>query len=138
MMKNNTNKSPFTLVRANPNKHFTLCIALDGEVIHHIPNLMSFIRHLGYPDIAHQVIDTFPEVTKNQSVFNKLKPIDFNEHVDFKSDNCLQYKIKEYLFQNSKLYREQCSERYAKLIGSCNSLKKENSKKCDECVMLKK
>lgn len=106
--------------------------------IHHIPNIRSFIRHLGYPDIAPGLIDTKPATTKDKNLFSKLKNIDPNEVVDFKSDKCIQYKIKEYLYQNNELYRDQCGERFAQLIGSCNSLKIENSRKCDECILLKK
>ena len=107
----------------------------DGEVIHPISDPLSFMRHLGYPDIIPRALDNTTNIAKDKTVFSKLKHIDFTEAIDFKSDNCLQYKIKEYLYQNNELYREQCGERYAKLIGSCNSLKIENSKKCDDrCV----
>jgi hypothetical protein len=136
-MKNNPIKSPLTIHLVDPTKHFTLCIALDGKVIHHIPNIRSFIRHLGYPDIVPSVLNSKPSITKNKNLFNNLKHIDVTEEVDYKSDNCLQYKIKEYLYQNNELYREQCGERFEKLIGSCKSLKIENSNQCENCIMLK-
>jgi len=41
----------FTLHHGEQTKHFTLCIALDGQVIHHIPNIRSFIRYLGFSEL---------------------------------------------------------------------------------------
>jgi len=137
-MENTTKKSPFTLHLGDSANHFSLYIALDGKVIYRISSAISFIRHLGYPDNVQSAIYNKPQITEDKNVFRKLKNIDFTEEVDYKSDSCLQYKIKEFLYQNSELYKEQCSDRFAKLIGSCKSLKIKNNKKCENCIMLKK
>lgn len=137
-MENTTKKSPFTLHLGDSGNHFSLYIALEGTVIHRISNAIPFMRHLGYPDIVRSPLDANPNITQDKTVFRKLRHIDLTEEIDYKSDNCLQYKIKEYLFNNSELYKEQCGEHFAKLIGTCKSLKIKNSKKCENCIMLNK
>jgi hypothetical protein len=137
-MENTTKKSPFTLHLGDSANHFSLYIVLDGTVIHRISSAIPFIRNLGYPDIVQSPLNANPTITQDKTVFRKLRHIDLTEEIDYKSENCLQYKIEEYLFNKSKLYKEQCGERFAKLIGSCKSLKIENSKKCENCIMLNK
>ena len=86
-----SHKKHFTIHHANPNKHFTLCIALDGVVIHHTQSFKTFIKHLGYSDVVPTVLQEKSDFTDINHKMNTF------ENIDLASETCLQYKITEYL-----------------------------------------
>jgi hypothetical protein len=128
----------FTLHHGEQTKNFSLCIALDGQVIHHIPNIRSFIRYLGFSELPVLPHEKKMDLIQDKTILGKLKEIDHSKDVDIGSNTCLQYKITEYLFTNNEQFKNECSEYYSRLIGTCKSLKIIDSKKCDNCIMLNK
>ena len=137
-MENLNKKAYFSLHHGEPTKHFSLCIALDGHVVHHIPNIRSFTKHLGFNDVPLVPLDKKTARAQSDAVFSNLKGIDNSDDIDLGSNACLQYKIADYLYKNSEEFKNECSDYYANLIGTCNSRQIINSKICGNCVMLDK
>jgi hypothetical protein len=133
-----SHKKHFTIHHANPNKHFTLCIALDGEVVHHIQSFKAFIKHLGYSDILPTALEEKNDFGDIKTESIKNHKIKVAESIDLASETCLQYKIAEYLYKNNDKFRNECNDYYKSLWGTCKSLKLINSEKCNKCIMLKK
>ena len=126
-----SHKNHFTIHHANPNKHFTLCIALDGVVIHQIQSFKTFIKHLGYSDVVPTVLQEKSDFTDINHKMNTF------ENIDLASETCLQYKITEYLYKNNDKFKKECNDYFQNLRGTCKSVKLINSEKCNECIMLK-
>ncbi|MDP3819030.1 MAG: hypothetical protein Q8Q57_08555 [Methylotenera sp.] len=125
-MKNTDSVPHFTLHLVHPEKHYSWCIVLDGEVMHHIKNFMSFYKALGYPEISPKVFDI------NSSVDNR---IEYSTKEGFGSEACIQYKIVEYLIEHSEQFKINYTEYYTNLIGSCHSLSLLDNKNCIKCSM---
>ncbi|MDP1658299.1 MAG: hypothetical protein Q8L73_02980 [Methylotenera sp.] len=128
-MKSPDKKPDFTLHLADPAKHFSWCISMDGKVIHHIEHFMSFSREVGYPDISLKALDIKSDVVEEAA---------FSQDNDTGSDNCLQYKITEYLYKNNEMFRKEYAEYHASVIEKCKSLRITAIKKCTNCIMLNK
>jgi hypothetical protein len=129
-MKSPDKKPSFTLHLADPAKHFSWCISMDGKVIHHIEHFMSFSREVGYPDISPKALDSNSDFVKETT---------FLQDNDADSDNCLQYKITEYLYKNNEMFKKEYADYHASVIESCKSLRDTTIKKnCINCIMLNK
>lgn len=116
----------FTLHLTHPDKHYSWCIVLDGKVVHHINNFMSFYKSLGYPDISPKVFDI------NNTFDNS---VEYTSKNGFGSEACIQYKIIEYLVNNSEQFKLNYTKYYISLIGTCNSLSILDNKICINCDM---
>lgn len=133
-MKNKIKRPYFTLRLSHPEKHFSVCIVLEGEAIHQIINFMKFCKLIGHPDLSEKVFDHRSDVDKNLAIA-KLNDVDFSEDVDLHIDACFQNKVSEYLFQHSEPFRKQYGEYYPSLIGTCKSAGIINIKQCVDCFM---
>jgi hypothetical protein len=133
-MKNEIIKPYFTLRLSHPEKHFSVCIVLEGEAIHLITNFMKFCKLIGHPDLSEKVFDTRSNVDKYLTI-TKLNDVEFSEDVDLHIEACFQNKVAEYLFQHSEPFKKQYGEHYPSLIGTCQSASMINIKQCADCFM---
>jgi hypothetical protein len=133
-MKNKIKKPYFTLRLSHPTKHFSVCIVLDGKVIHQIISFMGFCKLMGHPDLSEKVFDHRSDVDKDLAI-TKLKDVELSKDVDLHIDACFQNKVTDYLFQNSEPFRKQYDEYYLSLIGTCKSASIVNIKQCTDCFM---
>lgn len=133
-MKNKINKPYFTLRLSHPTKHFSVCILLDGEIVHQIVNFMGFCKLVGHPDLSEKVFDRRSDMDKNLALA-KLQDVVFSEDIDLHVDACFQNKVSEYLFQHSESFRNQYGEYYLNLIRTCKSASIINIKQCTDCFM---
>jgi hypothetical protein len=133
-MANKIKKPYFTLRLSHPTKHFSVCIVLDGEVIHQIVNFIAFCKLIGHPDLSEKVFDSRSDIDKNLAIA-KLNDVKFSEDMDLHIDACFQNKVSEYLMQHSEWFRNHYSEYYSKLIRTCKSTNIINIKQCTDCFM---
>ena len=89
-MVDTKSKPHFSIHLLSPEKTFQWCIALNGEVIHHIANISHFSKDIGYPDLHHQIINNKVASSDKIEIINN----------DSEIDTCSQNKIAVYLFEN--------------------------------------
>lgn len=133
-MKDQIKKPYFTLRLSHPTKHFSVCIVLDGEVIHQIVNFMAFCKLIGHPDLSEKVFDYRSDIEKNLAIA-KLNDLEFTEDIDLHIDACFQNKVSEYLIEHSESFRNKYNEYYSSLIRTCKSASIINIKQCTNCFM---
>lgn len=116
----------FSVNLLSPEKSFQWCIALNGEVIHHISNFVYFSKAVGYPNL-HQKFINDKVVTFHVAELS-------NED---KSDTCLQKRIVWYLFENCREFKNEYGMYYASVIEECKAISAEGKSKCEDCYILK-
>ena len=113
----------------SPEKCFQWCIALNGEVIHHIDDFIHFSKVVGYPNLDQTIIDNKVKIK------NDVK-LPIND--DYDLDNCLQHKIAVYLFNHCEKFKKEYGMFYAGVIEDCKSLSMKLNSKCSDCFIPKK
>lgn len=132
-MQNTQDIPYFSLYLTHPAKHYSWCIVLNGEVIHHITNFMSFFRALGYPDISPKVFVNKGNMGEDANILIEFSDAGLAKENSKNSEKCLQNKITEYLIENSEPFRTKYQEYYNSLMGSCKSLDIQDNKNCINC-----
>ena len=138
MMNNSIKKLHFTLHLDQAAKRFSVGVVLDGVEIYHITNFMQLSKRLGYLDITEKIAEQEDAFDGNDALLAESKRIELASvpnvnDFEIASTACFQYKITEYLFENSKLFREKYNEYFTSLVGTCESISIINSAKCVHC-----
>jgi hypothetical protein len=119
-------KPNLTLHLISPSECFKWCIALNGEVIHRVHNILLFAKDIGYPDI-HQIIKD------NKVVISPPVALKNNNE-----DACLQNKLAAYLFDNCEKFEKEYGMIYKQIYEDCKKNDMKANNKCEECYVLKR
>jgi len=128
-MINSKSEPRFSIHLLSPERSFHWCIALNGEVIHHIVDFIHFSKAVGYPNLDQKIIENKVDI-KNEG--------ELTINHDHDLDNCLQNKIAVYLFDNCAKFKKEYGMYYASVIEECKSLSMKVNSNCSDCFITKK
>lgn len=128
MITSSKSKPQLSIHLLSPDKSFQWCIALNGEVIHHIHNIVLFSKNIGYPDIHSLVKDNKVVISHPTELTNN----------DREKDTCLHKKISAYLFDNCEQFEKEYGTYYEKIIEECKKFGIKENSECEECYVLKR
>ncbi|WP_173064624.1 hypothetical protein [Sulfurimicrobium lacus] len=124
-MKSPKKMPQFSYNLSIPHRDDFRCIMANDAVFHRIRNNEDFYKALGYTD-EMTAIGMLPD----EFIWDK-----YTSDKASKTTRCLQPKISEYLFNHSEDFRKEYVGEYTKLIGNCDSDRRDDSELCVNCPM---
>ncbi|MBZ0104843.1 MAG: hypothetical protein K8H84_04345 [Sulfuricella denitrificans] len=102
------------------------CIVADGFIYHRVADFDEFYRVLGYTESMRKTSSVLPD----EFIWDW-----YVRDNDASSTQCLQSKIKVYLYKHSARFVEEFGAEYEGMLGQCASDKMDDSAICVACPM---